>query len=103
MDDRAAELDDLLERPRQVVDREVRQRGAVAGAGPALVQAEPRRLRGVRLQARSLPGAALGERDPEQLLPEAPRALEVVGRKLDQHAEIVTSSACTMSSARTRR
>src|SRR5439155_6802734 len=77
--DRAAELDDTLERARQIVDREVRQRPAVARPRAALVQAEPGRSGSARLQPAPLAPAAFLERDLEQLLPEAARALEVVG------------------------
>ena len=44
MDHRAAELDDALERRRQVGDREIGERGGVARARPALVDPEAKAI-----------------------------------------------------------
>ena len=78
----SAELDNPLEGPSQVGDREVRERDPISGAGAAGVDAELGRVR-MRLQPRSfalVPGVEL---DAEQPAPEPLCAVEVVRRKLD--------------------
>src|SRR3954469_20750571 len=72
-----------LECARQIVDREVGKREAVAWAGAPLVYAE-RRFACVRLPALPFVLGSVLERDTQQLAPEAQRALGVVGGELDQ-------------------
>src|SRR5581483_8918270 len=104
----AAELADALERALEVGYGEIRQRGAVAGAGPAPVHAE-RRSRRVRLHAASLAVASLAELDAEQPLPEPARTVEVVGRELDQLEHVrslrpsISARASSTATARRRR
>src|SRR6201999_2323061 len=78
VDDRAAEVLDLTQGAGHVGDREVGERGGVAGAAAALVDADPDAAR-VGDPAGALPRPALGEVDFEQAPPEAQGALGVVG------------------------
>jgi hypothetical protein len=84
VDDLAAQLGHAAQSVREVGDGEVGQRGAVARARSALVQAEHERTRFPRLKATALALLSLFEARPEQAFPEAPGALDVVGRELDQ-------------------
>src|ERR671910_746784 len=81
--DAPSELDDALERLREIRDAEVRQREAITRAPATLVQQE-RRASLVGLQALAFPLPPLVERDVEQRLPEAAGAGQVVSRELDQ-------------------
>jgi hypothetical protein len=99
VDDLAAECLHAGERLTDVGDGEVREREAVAGPGPAIVQ--PERYSALpRLPAMSFPFLAVGERDAEQPFPEPTSALEVVRGKLDKrelgHAAIVAMPGAGM-------
>src|SRR6266700_2327241 len=81
--DLSAQFDDQPEFGLQVGDRQVGQREAVARTAAALV--EPDGRAGVlSLQTLALLRLALGQRDPEEPLPEAAGAVEVVRGELDQ-------------------
>jgi len=77
VDDAPSELDDALERPREIRDAEVRQREAITRAPATVVQPE-RRAIVVGLQALAFPLPPLVEGDVEQGLPEAAGAGQVV-------------------------
>ena len=81
VDDAPSELDDALERPREIRDAEVRQREAITRALATRVQPE-RRAIVVALQALTFPLPPLVERDVEQRLPEAAGAGQVVSGEL---------------------
>lgn len=85
VNDLAAERLHALDRGGEVGDREIREREAVAWAGAALVQPEhdPCIL---ALPAAALLWSPVGERRPEQALPELSRPFRLVGGKLDQES-----------------
>ena len=83
VDDLASELDHPHERGRNVRHLEVRERYAVTRARAAGMDAELGSAP-VRLDAGSLSVAPSFQLHSEELLPEAPRPLEVVGGELDQ-------------------
>ena len=83
MDDRTAEIADAPERRWQVVDREVREGGGVAGTRPTFVNPEAKAV-----VFDLPPGAGFGgsrhEFSAQQTAPETARTIGVVSRKLDQ-------------------
>src|SRR3954465_6650792 len=83
VDHRPAEVGHFGDGSRQVVDHEVREREGVARAAATAMDAD-RRLRRPRDPALTLPLPARLELDAEEPGPESPRALRVVGGKLDQ-------------------
>jgi hypothetical protein len=83
MDNAPAQCLDLAERRGHVSDREVGQRDRVAGTGAALVDADGG-IPGVCLPAAALGLAALAQLDAEQIRPEPPRAVWIIGGELDQ-------------------
>src|SRR5262249_47271632 len=83
VDHLAAELDDALQRRLDVGDLEVRQRDTVSGARAALVHTELR-APGARLPPVPFLALTRFQLDFEEPLPEAARALRVVGRELDE-------------------
>jgi hypothetical protein len=91
MDDSPTERLDPVERGVHVGDREVGQRCGVAWAGAPLVDPDGE-IPGVRLPAPTFGRVALGQLEAEQVRPKPPRAIWIVGRKLEQglgavHAE----------------
>jgi hypothetical protein len=83
VDDGATERRHPLERRGHVVDGEVRKREGVAGASSPLVDSH-RRGAAAGLPPLPLAGPARVELGSEQLAPEPPCPLDVVGGKLDQ-------------------
>ncbi len=84
MHDGPSERLNALERTGEILDGEVGQRERVTRSASAQVHAE-RGLAHVRLPALTFGVlAARGQLDVEQAGPEAPRALGVIGGKLDQ-------------------
>jgi hypothetical protein len=82
VDHLASELDHPNQRGLDVGYAEVRERYAVAWASAARMDAELGSAL-ARLDAGSLAVASFFKLDSEELLPEALRSLEVVGRELD--------------------
>src|SRR5262249_52278496 len=83
----------------EVRDEEVGERGSVARTPPARVEADVRVRVLPRLEAAALAGDALVESQAEQALPEAPRALQVVSRELDQRAHAARLTGSTDQAA----
>lgn len=83
MDDLSAESAHLVERGREVGYGEIGQREAVSWTRPTLVQSE-HDADVFGLPTLSLVAVALDERRPQQLLPEAPRPVRLVCRKLKE-------------------
>lgn len=83
MNDLAAERFDLIERGRQIADREVGKRERVAGTLPASMNANGGRF-GAGLPALPFFTGAVRQLTSEQPGPEAPCALRVIGGKFDQ-------------------
>lgn len=83
MDDAAAECPDLPERGIEIADREIRERERISGPAPPAVHADDRIL-SPRLPAVPIGLATRLQVCAEELRPEAPSAIRVVGRELDQ-------------------
>src|SRR6185503_21277378 len=103
MDHASAECLHLLQRPRDVIDGEVRQRERVAGPAAPRMHTD-RWNRRARLPAGSLLVGARFEFNTEQTAPETQRALGVVRWELDQchrhlraHDPLSAMSASTCS------
>ena len=79
----ATELTHLPQRRLEVVHLEIRQRLCVAGSPPPLVHPK---CRGAvcRLPALALIVCSVDEFDAQHSGPEAPRAMRIVGRELDE-------------------
>ena len=78
-----AELDHARNCRVEIQHFEVRERSAVAGPRPALVQAELDAV-GTRLETAALPLLPLVQGRAEQPLPELPRPLQIVSGEFDQ-------------------
>ena len=79
----ATELTHPRQRPVKTVYLEVRQGMRVAGSVAPLVHAE-RRGAACRLPARALLARSVDEFDTQDPAPEAPCAIRIVGRELDE-------------------
>ena len=83
MDDRTAELANAVEDRGQVSDSEVGQRGSVAWAGTALMEAETKAVP-LDFPAGTCIGGSRRQLHTKHASPEAAGTVRVVGRKLDQ-------------------
>jgi hypothetical protein len=92
VDDAPSQLDEALERLREIGHAEVGQREAIARAAATLVQSE-RWVSLAGLEALAFALLALVERDVEQRLPEASGACEFVSGELDQISGIAVDDA----------
>jgi hypothetical protein len=96
MDHRATELDDALERRRQVGDREIGERGGVARARPTLVDPEAKPVM-LDLPPRTGLGGSRLELDAQHSLPETASARGIVCRELDQRGGHVDKYVAVIS------
>ena len=90
MDNASTQSLDLLERRIHLGNGEVGQRDRVAGPGAAFVDPDVG-LSGVCLPAAAFGLTAIDELSAEQTRPEPPRAMRIIGGKLDQGERSVHS------------
>jgi hypothetical protein len=83
VDDRSTELTYVLERFGQVCDGEIGKASRIAGTRPTVMDAQAQVV-GLGLPPRSGSGGPWREVHPEDSLPEAARAIGIVGREFDQ-------------------
>src|SRR5919112_1864088 len=83
VDDRAPELANPLKRRGQISDSEVRKGSGIAGTAPTTVDSEAQAVRLAR-PSRSGRGRPWRELYVENAVPEAARAIGIVGREFDQ-------------------
>ena len=94
MDNAPAQSLDLAERRVHVGDGEVGQRDRVARTRATLVDADGG-IPGVCLPAAAFGLAALGQLDAEQIRPEPPRAVWIIGGELDEGERLSTDKTIT--------